>query len=58
MRLLADGRTLPFTQEIDRLVIRGLPAKCPDAVAQMALIEMTFDRVPTLNMGCGCEPVN
>jgi len=57
-RLLADGRTLPFTQEYDRLVIRGLPAKCPDAVAQMALIEMTFDRVPTQNMGCGCEPVN
>ena len=56
-RLMADGRTLPFTQEPDRLVIRGLPAKCPDPVAQVALIEMEFTGVPHQVMGCGYEPV-
>ncbi|MEI6212206.1 MAG: alpha-L-fucosidase, partial [bacterium] len=56
VRLLADGRTLPFTQELDRIVIRGLPEKCPDSVAQVSLIEMTFATVSPQQMGCGCEP--
>jgi alpha-L-fucosidase len=56
-RLLADGRTLPFTQEPDRLVIRGLPEQCPDTVAQVAVIEMEFAQVPRQKLWCGCEPV-
>ncbi len=41
-RLYPDGPALPFTQEKDRLVISGLPAECPDPIAQTAIIALTF----------------
>ncbi len=41
-RLYPDGPALPFRQEADRLTIAGLPAACPDAIAQTAVIELTF----------------
>jgi alpha-L-fucosidase len=53
-RLYPDGRPLRFTQKGDRLVLRGLPAACPDTIAGVALIEMTFRSVPRQVLGCGC----
>ncbi len=41
-RLYPDGPALPFRQTDDRLVISGLPAECPDPVAQTAIIELQF----------------
>ncbi len=51
VRLFPDGRPLPFAQSCDprrffsdtneRLVIRGLPEKSPDPIAQVALLEIT-----------------
>ena len=41
-RLFPEGPELPFRQVEDRLVIAGLPEHCPDAIAQTAIIELTF----------------
>lgn len=51
VRLFPSGRPLPFLQSCDsrrffsdtneRLVIRGLPEKCPDPIAHVALLEIT-----------------
>ena len=53
-RLYPDGAPLPFTQTGDRLVISGLPEQCPDDVAQVALIEMTFKSPPQQLFNAGC----
>lgn len=45
-RLYPSGKKLPFTQIGDRLVIRGLPEKCPDKTNQVGMIEMVFKSPP------------
>ena len=52
-RLLSDGRALRFTQAGNRLVLRGLPATCPDKIAKVAVIEMQFKSVPKQRLGAG-----
>ena len=39
-RLLPDGKALKLEQTSNRLVVSGLPAKCPDKVAGIAVIKM------------------
>jgi hypothetical protein len=56
VRLLPGGKPLSFTQELDRLIIRGLPETCPDAAAQVSVFAMEFKTVPHQTLGCGCEP--
>jgi alpha-L-fucosidase len=41
-RLYPGGDPLPFEVYEDRIVIKGLPAQCPDDVAYTAVIELTF----------------
>jgi len=53
-RLYPDGEPLPFTQKDDRLVIAGLPARCPDEIAQVGVIEMTFKTPPNQQFNAGC----
>ncbi|MBN2450043.1 MAG: alpha-L-fucosidase, partial [Lentisphaeria bacterium] len=53
-RLFPDGAPLPFQQRRDRLVISGLPEKCPDPVAGVALLELEFASVPRQVLGAGC----
>ena len=53
-RLYPDGRKLRFTQKDKRLIIRGLPRNCPDRIAQVAVIEMKFKKVPELQLNPGC----
>ncbi|MDK3161956.1 alpha-L-fucosidase [Kamptonema cortianum] len=57
VRLLPDGKPLAFTQTHDRLVIEGLPEKCPDPINHVAVLKMEFVSPPTQMMGAGCEPV-
>ena len=52
--LVADGRPLEFTQTKDRVVLRGLPARCPDRIAQVSLVRMDFASVPRQVLGTGC----
>jgi alpha-L-fucosidase len=54
VRLYPDGKPLRFTQTDNRLVVKGLPPKCPDRIAQVALLEMTFAKVPAQKLGAGC----
>jgi alpha-L-fucosidase len=53
-RLYPDGAPLPFEQTKDRLVIKGLPAQCPDQIAQVAVVEINFKTVPKQVLGAGC----
>ncbi len=56
-RILPHGKPLKFEQTDDRLVIKGLPDKCPDKTNKIGVIEMKFINPPTLLMESGCLPV-
>ena len=53
--LLPDGRALTFRQEKDRLLLTGLPAKCPDRIAGVGMIKLEFATFPSQQLGSGCE---
>ncbi|MEI6521141.1 MAG: alpha-L-fucosidase [bacterium] len=52
-KLYPNGPELTFNQQDDRLVICGLPAKCPDSIAGVGVVELTFKSAPVqyFNMG-------
>ena len=56
--LVAGADSLPFAQEPDRLIIDGLPARCPDTILKVAVLRIDFDEIPTIKLGAGCEPVD
>ena len=49
-RLYPSGKKLSFIQTADRLVIAGLPEKCPDKINQIGMIELKF-KTPPRQMG-------
>ena len=49
-RLYPRGKKLSFIQTADRLVIAGLPEKCPDKINQIGMIELKF-KTPPRQMG-------
>ncbi len=51
--LLATGRPLAFGQTADRLVLKGLPASQPDAIAGTTLIKLEFNEPPRQALGAG-----
>ena len=53
IRLLGGAKDLPFEQTDNRLVIRGLPEACPDRIAQIAVLELTFKKIPGIRLGTG-----
>ena len=56
-RLHGEKTDLPFEQTADgRLVIRGLPAQCPDPVAGVAVIDMVFADQPVRSWQSGYVP--
>jgi len=52
--LLGSRRAIKFSQQGNRLVLRGLPRKNPDRIAQMAVIKMEFASRPQQKLGAGC----
>ena len=52
--LLATGQPLAFEQTENRLVIRGLPAAQPDAMAGTTVLKQEFDAPPQQELGIGC----
>jgi alpha-L-fucosidase len=53
-RLLPNGAPLSFKQSRDRLVISGLPRRCPDRIAGVAVLALEFKSVPQQVLGAGC----
>ena len=54
--ILATGRPIRFEQEPRRLVLKGLPARNPDPVAQIAVLKLEFASRPKQFLGalpCG-----
>jgi len=52
--LVASDRTCQFQQTRDRLVIRGLPRRCPDRRAGIAVLRIDFERAPRQKLGMCC----
>jgi alpha-L-fucosidase len=51
--LVATGQALAFEQGENRLVVRGLPASQPDAIAGISLLKLVFDAPPQQELGLG-----
>ena len=49
-RLPATGESLPFTQDKARITVKGLPARCPDPVCGVGLVELIFEEAPKCDM--------
>ncbi len=47
-----------FEQTKDRLVLKGLPAECPDDIAHYAVLKIEFDARPRQELGYGCVIVH
>jgi alpha-L-fucosidase len=52
--LLATGKPVAFEQTINRLVLKGLPAENPDAIAGVSVIKLECDAPPRQILGAGC----
>lgn len=52
---LASQRPVRFEQTPERLVLKGLPRKSPDSVAQMAVYRIQFSGIPRQDMDMGYE---
>ncbi|HOT49773.1 MAG TPA: hypothetical protein PLI07_02270, partial [Candidatus Hydrogenedentes bacterium] len=52
--LLADGRPVAFTQEKDRVILRGLPKNSPDKIAGVTVLKLEFATPPRQVLGAGC----
>jgi alpha-L-fucosidase len=51
---LDTGREAAFTQSGERLVITGLPARCPDRILGVAVLKLEFVSPPRQVLGAGC----
>ena len=47
-RLTATGESLPFEQDRARLTVKGLPARSPDPVCNMGVVELVFEEEPKM----------
>jgi len=57
VRLYPDGKALPFRQEGRHLLISGLPERCPDRIAGVVPIELTFKTMPEQCLSAGYDIV-
>ena len=52
--LLSNGKHLNFVQGKDRLILTGLPAKCPDPYAGIGVIKLQLAGKLVQKLGAGC----
>jgi alpha-L-fucosidase len=52
-RVWPDGKPLAFEQNPNRLLIKGLPATCPDRIAQVGMLELKFRTPPRQYFNAG-----
>lgn len=57
-RFLATGQPIAFTQDGERILLRGLPRRCPDPIAKIAVIQLEFDSTPHQWLGMGRAEVD
>ena len=50
-RLLPSGKELPFSQDKARITVRGLPARSPDPVCNVGIVELIFEGEPEQDRG-------
>ena len=55
--LMPEGKKLRFKQEKHRLIIRGLPAKCPDRVCSVGMVKIEFAGKPRQQLAAGCADI-
>ena len=51
--LMPEGRKLRFKQEKNRLLVRGLPKRCPDRICDTGVLKIEFAGVPKQKLGAG-----
>ncbi len=54
VRLLTTGADVEFTQDDNRVLLRGMPQACPDKVASMAVLALEFAAPPSQKLGPCC----
>jgi alpha-L-fucosidase len=54
--ILGTGAPVSFEQSPNRLVMRGLPAVCPDDILGYGVLKLEFERRPRQVLGHGCVP--
>lgn len=52
-RIYPAGPVLEFEQDANRLLIKGLPAQCPDKLAQVGMLELEFASPPRQDFNLG-----
>jgi alpha-L-fucosidase len=51
--LLPEGKRLRFEQEPGRLIVKGLPKRCPDRLCQIGMLKVEFAGKPRQHLGAG-----
>jgi alpha-L-fucosidase len=51
--LLHNGKRVAFEQTKDRIVFQDLPTRCPDRIAEMAVLKLDFASKPRQQLGPG-----
>ncbi len=51
--LMPDGQRLRFKQTPDRLLVRGLPKRCPDRLCDIGMLKIDFAGKPRQVLGAG-----
>jgi alpha-L-fucosidase len=49
-----DGKSIRFVQQGERVVLMGLPKKCPDREANTVIFRLDFASKPSQKLGAGC----
>jgi hypothetical protein len=52
--VLGTGDEVAFEQSSNRLIMRGLPAACPDGILGYAVLKLEFEKRPRQALGAGC----
>jgi len=55
--LMPDGQRLRFKQTADRLIVRGLPKRCPDRLCDIGMLKIDFAGKPRQVLGAGLVTV-
>jgi alpha-L-fucosidase len=52
--ILATGKKVKFSQNGERIVLKGLPKANPDKIARITVFKLEFASTPIQKLGCGC----
>ena len=52
-----NGQEVDFEQSGDRLILRGLPKRCPDRILDMGMVALEFASKPRQELGAGLKVI-